>query len=110
MIEPALPVIEDQTLSAYDQAFQQYFQDQPEPQGHDADWLLQTALPDDSHDQQESFWSNYTGYPPACAFYGPGWVSSSSPVDPWEYQTEQWQTAGGQKVEYSAMHLHCATM
>lgn len=116
MIEPAVaqPAIEEDetTLSAYDQAFRQYFQYEPElPRGQDEAWLLQTTtVPDDSPSEQELFWSNYAGYPPACAFYGPGWASTSSPVNVWEYQTEQWQTAGGRKVEYSAMHLHCATM
>ena len=61
-----------------------------------------------------SQWTGYTGYPPAEAFYGPlslplpgAWACPSPPpVDP----TAEWFTADGKRVEYSAMHLHCATM
>lgn len=71
----------------------------------------------------------YSGYPPASAFYGPmpnspthSAASSSSsssryrrrkhsgPINPEEYKPESWYTADGTKVEYSAMHLQCATM
>ena len=72
----------------------------------------------------------YSGYPPASAFYGPmpnspthpapssSSSSSSSryrrkysqPINPEEYKSESWYTADGTKVEYSAMHLQCATM
>lgn len=67
----------------------------------------------------------YSGYPPASAFYGPSPRSptaSSSPssshyrrkssrrVSPEDYKFETWYTADGRKVEYSPMHLNCATM
>ncbi|CUS12972.1 unnamed protein product [Tuber aestivum] len=69
----------------------------------------------------------YSGYPPASAFYGPmpnspvcsASSSSSSSryrrkrseaINPEEYKPESWYTADGTKVEYSAMHLQCATM
>ncbi|KAL7274836.1 hypothetical protein RUND412_002246 [Rhizina undulata] len=65
--------------------------------------------------------AKYPGYPPASAFYGPSPNSPTSasssrhqrprkPIDPEQYQIEQWYTADGRRVEYSAMHLHCATM
>ncbi|KAF8537764.1 hypothetical protein BDD12DRAFT_806685 [Trichophaea hybrida] len=74
-----------------------------------------------------SRWTGYTGYPPASAFYGPlptapteSPLSTSAspstllpiyePIDPTKYEIEQWQTSDGRLVEYSAMHLHCATM
>jgi hypothetical protein len=70
--------------------------------------------------EEYSPWTGYSGYPPASAFYGPlpgepssSFVQSCSSygvIDPREYQLEEWQTADGRKVEYSAMHLHCATM
>jgi hypothetical protein len=69
--------------------------------------------------EEYSPWTGYSGYPPASAFYGPlpGETSSSAvqpcnsgAIDPRDYQLEEWQTADGRKVEYSAMHLHCATM
>lgn len=73
----------------------------------------------------------YSGYPPASAFYGPALNSStasspSSPpslssrpryrmkssdrISPEEYKFETWYTADGRKVEYSPMHMNCATM
>lgn len=76
-----------------------------------------------------------SGYPPVWSFYGPsptsspttynsdssqfpasptfsehGYQPDSPAVDPFEYQLEDWYTADGQKVEFSAMALHCATM
>lgn len=70
----------------------------------------------------------YSGYPPASAFYSPlpssPTASSSSSsshqshyrrksserVSPENYKFETWYTADGRKVEYSPMHLGCATM
>ncbi|KAH8154022.1 uncharacterized protein LAJ45_01789 [Morchella importuna] len=73
----------------------------------------------------------YSGYPPASAFYGPSpnmvagrsTASSSSSShqshyrrrssarkSPEEYTFETWYTADGRKVEYSPMHMNCATM
>lgn len=81
----------------------------------------------------------YSGYPPASAFYGPSpnspttssfssSSSSSSPssspsshqshyrrqrlerINPEEYKFETWYTTDGRKVEYSPMHMNCATM
>lgn len=71
----------------------------------------------------------YSGYPPASAFYGPSPSSpttSSSPsssshqshyrrksserISPEDYKFETWCTADGRKVEYSPMHMNCATM
>lgn len=80
----------------------------------------------------------YSGYPPASAFYGPSSPSSpssssssssspsssssSSPpsshqshyrrkrINPEDYKFETWYTADGRKIEYSPMHLNCATM
>lgn len=76
----------------------------------------------------------YSGYPPASAFYGPSPSSStassslvpsssSSPsrqsqyrrksparINPEDYKFEDWYTADGRKVEYSPVHLNCATM
>ncbi|KAI5778135.1 hypothetical protein EDC01DRAFT_635104 [Geopyxis carbonaria] len=90
--------------------YQTYIDNQPLPQTYSAN----SARP------------RYSGYPPASAFYGPTpgepgypssfsnptshYESSSPPIDPSEYKVEDWYTADGQKVEYSAMALHCATM
>jgi hypothetical protein len=69
----------------------------------------------------------YSGYPPASAFYGPSpnMVAgestasshqshyrrrSSARKSPEEYTFETWYTADGRKVEYSPMHMNCATM
>lgn len=76
----------------------------------------------------------YSGYPPASAFYGPSSnpsmaspssssssssSSSQQPqyrrkrserINPEDYKFEDWYTADGRKVEYSPMHLNCATM
>lgn len=97
-----------------------------------------SELDQSPHYQETTFWTKdapqYSGYPPASAFYGPpsnfqpqngmlgsctsspsqpspfGYANDQTPVDPFEYQVEEWYTADGRRVEYSAMALGCATM
>jgi len=107
--------------STYDQLFNTYYQP-VSPTSNFYDTPTSPALGGGYYGWAEySRWTGYTGYPPASLFYGPLPTESPStaspstlpvyePIDPAKYQTEQWQTSDGRLVEYSAMHLHCATM
>ena len=105
--------------SAYDEAVNFYLYSPLSPTSIYYEWpATGPSMP------EYSPWTDFSGYPPASAFYGPLPFEGVQPqpqppcdpamalmaADPMAYRTEQWRTADLCSVEYSAMHPHRASM
>jgi len=113
-ISPSIQAPYTREPSAYDEAVNFYLYSPLSPTSIYYEWPLTTlSVP------EYSPWTDYSGYPPASAFYGPLPFESaqqepssydSMMVDPLEYKTGQLQAADGRRVEYSAAPLQRAIM
>ncbi|KAI5849724.1 hypothetical protein BZA05DRAFT_401311 [Tricharina praecox] len=123
-ISPSIGTPYEREPSAYDEAVNFYLYSPLSPTSIYYEWP--SPIPSPSVPEYCP-WTEYSGYPPASAFYGPlplpfdcsaqqessGCDSMMTMVDLMEYGTEQqqqWMPADERRLEFSAMSLHCAAM